>query len=381
MNFLSVNVRGVGVAGKPAWINQIIRENRVDFFGVQETQKVAVSRNHMGKFWGNNEFEWAVVDAIGRSGGLVSMWNPALFSVTHVTTNRNFILTVGNIKGVESLCCIVNVYAPNDLGLRRNLWNSLVDLKSNFDGLWIFLGDFNDVRSPDERFNSVFDPNSALAFNNFISRADLEEYSMGGGRRFTYMSEDGEKLSKLDRVLVNESFLNSWPDATLKALPRLHSDHCPLILITSAIHFGVAPFRFFNSWLGNNNLDEVVASVFSEGVGGAGPDKALSCILKRLKEKIKEWRSKANEAELLEFKRAVSMLSVLEEHAEARSLSMDEKLLRVESKRIISIWEQKKCKDLARKLKLNGFLRETIIRLIFMGLLIVEKHRIVLVVL
>ncbi|XP_076922326.1 uncharacterized protein LOC143584056 [Bidens hawaiensis] len=115
-----------------------------------------------------------------------------------------------------------------------------------FDGLWIFLGDFNDVRHPDERFNSVFDPNSVLTFNNFISCVGLEEYSMGE-RRFTYISDDGNKLRKLDRFLVNEAVMNLWPDASLKVFPRMLSDHCPLVMVTSGYHFGPAPFRFYNS--------------------------------------------------------------------------------------------------------------------------------------
>ncbi|XP_076915204.1 uncharacterized protein LOC143574479 [Bidens hawaiensis] len=282
MNFLSVNIRGAGVNGKQAWASQLKRVDGIHFVGVQETKKASISRGLIAKFWGSDDFEWAVVDAVGRSGGLVSMWNPDLFSVTHVSTNRNFILTMGSIKGIDATGCIVNVYALNDPVLRRNLWSLLVNLMGEFDGLWIFLGDFNDVRHPDERFNSVFDPNSALAFNNFISCASLEEYSMGE-RRFTYMSDDGNKLSKLDRFLVNEAVMNLWPDASLKVFPRLLSDHCPLVLVTSGVHFGPAPFRFYNSWLGETSLDVIVASVFSEGVGDLKPDFALPFILKKLR--------------------------------------------------------------------------------------------------
>ncbi|XP_076935606.1 uncharacterized protein LOC143602349 [Bidens hawaiensis] len=86
------------------------------------------------------------------------------------------------------------------------------------------------------------------AFNNFIQDAGLSEYKMGG-RRFTWMSDDGCHMSKIDRFLVCKNFADNWPTASVTALPRDMLDHCPLVFSTSKRHYGPTPFKFFNSWL------------------------------------------------------------------------------------------------------------------------------------
>ena len=72
-----------------------------------------------------------------------------------------------------------------------------MDLKNAKEGNWLFMGDFNEVRSREERFSEHACLTSMAAFNNFIRLADLVDFSMGG-RRFTRMSDDGLSLSKID---------------------------------------------------------------------------------------------------------------------------------------------------------------------------------------
>ncbi|XP_022041021.1 uncharacterized protein LOC110943591 [Helianthus annuus] len=143
---------------------------------------------------------------------------------------------------------VVNLYAPNDAVLRRGVWSDLLQIRNSLPGLWIVMGDFNEVRDSSERYNSVFVASSVDVFNNFILAADFHEYNMGGGR-FTFMSDKGDKLSKLDRVLVYGEFKNRWPIASLLALERDCSDHRPLLLSTVQSDYGHIPFRFYNSWL------------------------------------------------------------------------------------------------------------------------------------
>lgn len=44
----------------------------------------------------------------------------------------------------------------------------------------LVLGDFNEVRTEDERFGSMFNIQGANAFNNFISSAGLVDLPLGG---------------------------------------------------------------------------------------------------------------------------------------------------------------------------------------------------------
>nr|KAJ0221738.1 hypothetical protein LSAT_V11C200067050 [Lactuca sativa] len=70
-----------------------------------------------------------------------------------------------------------------------------------------------------------------------------------GGRRFTYMNSTGDKHSKLDRFLVSLNAIDAWPNLNVTAMPRVHSDHCAILLSASQLDFGPTPFKLYNSWL------------------------------------------------------------------------------------------------------------------------------------
>ncbi|KAJ0798267.1 putative Endonuclease/exonuclease/phosphatase superfamily [Helianthus annuus] len=67
-----------------------------------------------------------------------------------------------------------------------------------------------------------------------------------GGSRFTHVTNNGSKFSKIDRVLVSMDFMARWPSAALKALNRELSDHNPIVLSCSQTNFGPTPFKLFN---------------------------------------------------------------------------------------------------------------------------------------
>lgn len=85
--------------------------------------------------------------------------------------------------------------------------------------LWIFFGDFDLVRRPKERFNSKFFSYTTSTFNNFIHNTGILEFNMHV-RRYTYMCDNGVKLSKLDRILVCPNFISTQPSSMVIALPR-----------------------------------------------------------------------------------------------------------------------------------------------------------------
>ncbi|XP_076935387.1 uncharacterized protein LOC143602010, partial [Bidens hawaiensis] len=95
MNFLSLNIRGMGDPSKPGWIQKIKRIHRIGFMGFQESQFSDITGINLATFLGNSlfefEFDFDFVDATGRSGGLVSLWDPNLFVKTDgLKTGRRF---------------------------------------------------------------------------------------------------------------------------------------------------------------------------------------------------------------------------------------------------------------------------------------------------
>ncbi|KAL9993764.1 putative Endonuclease/exonuclease/phosphatase superfamily [Helianthus debilis subsp. tardiflorus] len=108
-----------------------------------------------------------------------------------------------------------------------------------------------------------------------------------GGMKYTFLSGDGTNLSKLDRVLVCENFMNKWPNASLLALGRNISDHSPLILTTINNSFGPSPFRMFNSWFDLEGFDETVRKGLDSICESRFMDEVLATKFKVVKEELK----------------------------------------------------------------------------------------------
>lgn len=84
----------------------------------------------------------------------------------------------------------VNVYAPIDQTERLLLWSKLLSSKNRKEGVWLLMGDFNEVRRIEDIFSEKVCYSSMEAFSSFISEVGLIDFSMEGGW-FTRMSEMG----------------------------------------------------------------------------------------------------------------------------------------------------------------------------------------------
>ncbi|XP_022024883.1 uncharacterized protein LOC110925224 [Helianthus annuus] len=258
--------------------------------------------------------------------------------------DQNFILVKGELFGENTELVVVNIYAPNIGTERRRVWDKLLAIRNSIQGLWLIIGDFNEVRVPEDRWNSNFDGNNALHFNNFIGTAGLLEYPMTG-RKYTFMSGDGKKLSKIDRALVSDDFMYKWPNASLRALERTISDHSTLILATGRTDYGPILFRFFNSWLETPGLVEAVKKGLDHQVEENFKDLVLGSKLKNIKEEIKKWRRENKEAEEKAYMEATERLKKLDADAEERELEEKEVETWGECKSKIREWFRRKAKD------------------------------------
>nr|GFD35911.1 RNA-directed DNA polymerase, eukaryota [Tanacetum cinerariifolium] len=95
------------------------------------------------------------------------------------------------------------------------------------------MGDFNEVRRMEEWWGSVFNARGADVFNYFISGSGLTECQLEG-YSFTWAHPSAKKMSKLDRFLMTNGLLASFPHISAISLDRHLSDH-RLILLREVI--------------------------------------------------------------------------------------------------------------------------------------------------
>jgi exonuclease III len=75
------NCQGLGQSTKFDFLREIIREERVDFIGLQETKKNHFNDSLLSSFAGNKIFAWFSSPPNGRSGGLLVGFNSKVFDV------------------------------------------------------------------------------------------------------------------------------------------------------------------------------------------------------------------------------------------------------------------------------------------------------------
>ncbi|XP_071738762.1 uncharacterized protein [Rutidosis leptorrhynchoides] len=233
---------------KVGWFRKIRITESPDIAIIQETKCNWVNDNWVESIWGSSSFNYIQKPKVGKSGGLLVIWDPLVFFVNEAVEKQYFLAIKGRWKGKSMDTIIVNVYGPHkDVG-KRKFWEDLDNLMNCSDVEWVIGGDFNEVRSDEERQNCVFNEHRAAMFNTFIENRCLVEIPLLG-RKFTRISDNGLKFSKLDRFLVSENFIISWGDVSAIALDRRTSDHSPIILRDKNEDFGPKPFKFFDIWL------------------------------------------------------------------------------------------------------------------------------------
>ncbi|KAL8524876.1 hypothetical protein ACS0TY_014480 [Phlomoides rotata] len=152
------------------------------------------------------------------------------------------------------------------------------------------LGDFNAIKEESERVGRAefTDQRGIRLFQEFIDQSMLIDLPLCG-RSYTWYRPDGSCKSRLDRLLVNDQWLHTWPNASLKGMRRSVSDHCPIFTDFGKKNWGPKPFRFFNSWLSHEGLGSFVAEKWSSYNISGWAGFVLKEKLKMLKEDLKVW--------------------------------------------------------------------------------------------
>ncbi|XP_071738877.1 uncharacterized protein [Rutidosis leptorrhynchoides] len=294
MNTLSINIGGgVRSIQKQKWVKNLCQEHEITVLGIQETKLTQLDMFVVKAFWGNSQFGVACSSSRGRSGGILTIWDNTSFFMKRILSFENVLIVEGQRIGREANCYLINIYAPQQRLKKNRLWDYLSTYMSNNSGEFILFGDFNVVRAAHEREGSIFCPLTAGDFNNFISNSNLVEVPLCG-RRFTRSNKFCNKRAKLDRLLMSNNTLDSWPNMVGRILPNLWSDHCPITLLVDKSDYGPTPFKLFNSWFNRDGFDSVVKDaciVFdnTNSLTGIHPLIRFKEKLKFIKANLKAW--------------------------------------------------------------------------------------------
>lgn len=130
---------------------------------------------------------------------------------------------------------------------------------------------------------------SMREFNEFINQCDLRDTPMINAK-FTWADgKDNPLLSRLDRFLTSNCWEEVYPQFTQKAIPKIASDHWPIMLNTTKVNYGLIPFCFKNMWVTHPQFLDCIRVWWSEAVVEGFEGFCFMKKLQHLKMRLRFW--------------------------------------------------------------------------------------------
>jgi len=120
---------------------------------------------------------------------------------------------------------------------------------SQWDIPWYLGGDFKVIRSPYEKSTSGMFSSIMMEFSNFINSCGLVDLRLEGGCFTWFGHEDVPVLSRIDRFLFSVEWEGHLEGVQQVILPKITSDHFPILLQTGITRVAERPFKFESIWL------------------------------------------------------------------------------------------------------------------------------------
>jgi exonuclease III len=158
------NIRGLNKTGRLKCLADFIRNNNLDFVGIQETKKADLQNNFLEAV--NKNMSWNFVPAKGTARGILvgfknsshELINWQLFQFCAVSVVKNM---VDNL-----IWRLIVVYGSPYEETKLEFIEELDMVMAKWNGPTLVGGDFNLVRSQKEKNNDIVNFNHMIAFND-----------------------------------------------------------------------------------------------------------------------------------------------------------------------------------------------------------------------
>ncbi|XP_028071512.1 uncharacterized protein LOC114273895 [Camellia sinensis] len=244
-----------------------MEEHHPHFVVITETQVGGDQGINICKSLGFPNFH--VAEPVGFAGGIWLLWNSLEIHCDVLSVTQQEIHACIQVLSQPSSWLFSSIYASPRFNLRKLLWENLKFFANSHHLPWLLMRDFNEILTSTEKFGGQpIDTRRALLFKDCLDHCGLIDMGFSGPR-FTWNNcrQSGCFISeRLDISLCNESWAQLFPNNKILHLPKLHSDHCPILLHTHANPppRAARPFRFETIWLSDPSLSVVVSESWTD---------------------------------------------------------------------------------------------------------------------
>ena len=182
---------------------------------------------------------------------------------------------------------ISSVYTSPCLVERKILQSNLSQVALLHNLPWLLLGDFNEILCGNDKLRGrQMNLNRALEFKAYLDDCNFLDLGFSGPK---YTWSNLRQVTDLILECINRCFANpTWrvlfPEAMVTHLPRVFSDHCPVLLELSRPPPTTTekPFRFHAMWIHHSNFPDVVRKAWES-------DPNLHLAIRNFVDRAKQW--------------------------------------------------------------------------------------------
>jgi exonuclease III len=185
-------------------------------------------------------------DTVGYSGGIWLLWDSAQVQLDVLSMNPQVIHASVQVSSSKAFWLFSAVYASPSFDSWLELWDHLAAFADTHSLPWVVAGDFNEILSNHEKFSATpANQKRIQAFRNCLDKCNLLDLGFNGPR-FTWMNKrpNGLVMERLDRILCNPSWKHCFEEANVLHLPRVSSNHNPILSDTSPVQHALGPRPF-----------------------------------------------------------------------------------------------------------------------------------------
>lgn len=321
------NLRGINSQERCDDIANKVNESNCNILCLQETKREHFDSAYIRKFCPRRMNQFIYEPSIGNSGGIITIWNGNAFDGRVICQSRFQVTVELKCNFSAQIIVVTNIYAPCDNDGRQEFVNWFLQLDTSNFQHWIIMGDFNMIRSTEDRNRPGGNINTMLMFNNIIQTHDLEEIPLKG-RAYTWSNMQSQPLlEKLDWIFTSHAWTAAFPNTMAIPLSRLGSDHIPIHIQIETTVPKAQIFRFEDFWIDFDEFRDVVQKFWQHTGVYKNAAQDVTARFKSLRHGIKIWsKSLSNLSALID--KCSYVLAMFDGIEEQRVLSVPERNFR-----------------------------------------------------